>query len=182
MSDLVERLRGQTDILDAAGYEVLCREAADEIERLRAKIASLKIQKQEVHEIGWELAKERDSLRAELAGLEAVRREQADGRDYWCAEAKKLRAELATAKRDAIEAKQDVRDLLALKDENTRLRAELAACREDRDALLALVKQAAEWGDDVGEFSIRHCCGTRDFMDHRKGCEFKAAIDEARSK
>ena len=81
MSDLVERLRGQTDILDAAGYEVLCREAADEIERLRAKIASLKIQKQEVHEIGWELAKERDSLRAELAAC----REDAERFRAWVA-------------------------------------------------------------------------------------------------
>ena len=69
-------------------------------------------------------------------------------------------------------------------DEIERLRAELKyeieRLRAERDALLKLVERAAQWGDDVGEFSIRHCCSSRDWERHEKGCEFKAAIDAAR--
>ena len=78
-------------------------------------------------------------------------------------EIERLRAELATAKRDALEAKQDVRDLLQIKDDNTRLRAELAdttdiltesvlketnkreAAEAERDRLLELLREANLW-------------------------------------
>ena len=49
------------------------------------------------------------------------------------AEAERLRAELAIATRDALEAKQDVRDLLGLKEDNKQLRAALPALLEDAE-------------------------------------------------
>ena len=116
MSDIVERLRGKANgQLVPEGVHIF-EAAADEIERLRT---------------------ERDENDARLFAAMSM----LDGATL-CGELQKkrdefhaLRAELATAKRDAIEAKQDVRDLLALKSDNERLQAELAELRDVGDRM-----------------------------------------------
>jgi len=62
-----------------------------------------------------------------------------------------------------------------LRAEAARLEAEAARLEAEEIARLRdLVKRAGEWGNDCGAFSVRHCCGTRDYQLHRNGCEYAA--------
>lgn len=67
----------------------------------------------------------------------------------------------------------------------------IAELESERDALKALVREAAEWVeysnlDDHGHFhsetSVGHrcCCGVIAYRDHKTWCKFAAAIDAAR--
>ena len=66
MNDLIERLNDPLECPDTKSVFDLCREAADEIERLRADLALLQVAAKRADNI----EKHRDELYAELAALE----------------------------------------------------------------------------------------------------------------
>lgn len=76
---------------------------------------------------------ERDMLAMAADAIERLERERDDyatGKAECWERVMRLDSELTIAKRDAHEAKQDVRDLLALRETNARLERELAQARE----------------------------------------------------